>query len=181
MMNRLQELESIWADYKFQRKTLKLFKLNVKLAVTGAKGLSASLLEQCGLKGSTVSSAQLLTSKAEQHLADSTILSMWIIFERCLTEYLQKSVAINLLNPKAVEALSNKLEDIIERSREDDKIEIVSSILNSGSSSALSGDLKNIKKYRDWIAHKNPKKPSPSSIKPDSAYTYFKKAIELLA
>jgi hypothetical protein len=34
---------------------------------------------------------------------------------------------------------------------------------------ALIGDAKKIKKYRDWVAHRNPRKPPPEDVTPEFA------------
>ncbi|TAE30897.1 MAG: hypothetical protein EAZ92_03480 [Candidatus Kapaibacterium sp.] len=172
MMNRLQELDEIYADYEFQRKTLKLFKLNVKLALKGTVGLSASLLKQSELHSFTPEIAKERADATEKHLADSTILSLWIVFERCLVEYLQNGVTISLRSPIS-ELLYDRVLKDIEWWRLDDKIDMTKSLFDS----KLLENLTHIKKYRNWVAHRNPNQ-QPPNIKPGNAYTYLREAIE---
>ncbi len=178
MKNHLQEFDEIWDDYLFQRKTLKLFRLNVKLALKGTVGLSASLLRQSDLQGFTMLNAQETAKKAEQALADSTVLSLWIVFERCLTAHLQGFITLSA-STRLTEMMNVHIQEDIERWKMSEKLDMTESLLNAHSHPNLVGNLKQIKNYRDWVAHRNPN-IKPTNISPEDAYQYLREALQVI-
>jgi hypothetical protein len=42
----------------------------------------------------------------------------------------------------------------------------------------LIGNAKQIKDYRDWVAHRNPRRPSPTKTDPASAYTVLQQILQ---
>jgi hypothetical protein len=108
--------------------------------------------------------------EASQEKSDEfVIVALWAEFERFLITYLQeRSRAIGKRRPRALgSALQKAVEDEIEGWRLDDVLDLFKVIVGG----QRMGDAKNVKKFRDWVAHKNPKKPPPAKIDPQTAYT----------
>ncbi|MCX7113641.1 MAG: hypothetical protein NTX45_26865 [Proteobacteria bacterium] len=45
---------------------------------------------------------------------------------------------------------------------------------NTETTSRIAGQAKGIKKYRDWVAHRNPRKPTPARVDPQTARELLK-------
>jgi len=93
---------------------------------------------------------------------------MWAVFERKLFDYLRReSGAAFSARPSPVNArMRTKIEDDIEFWRIDEVLDIFKTVVSSD----LIGQAKQVKKYRDWIAHRNPRKPPPANVVPVIAY-----------
>lgn len=107
---------------------------------------------------------------SRETLNDHTILAMWAVFEREMVAVLESETR-NMLNEfqhaSAIkEALLDKIERGIEYWRADEMIDLFKPILPI----ELIGYAKQVKRYRDWVAHRNPKKPSPAKVPPEFAY-----------
>ncbi len=100
---------------------------------------------------------------------DYLVLSLWTVFERQLYEYLQQESG--RLAERGASSFSSsfrkKLEREIEYWRIDD---ILDDIFGAVLEKELIGSVKQIKKYRDWLVHRNPKKAFPGNITPQRAY-----------
>jgi hypothetical protein len=108
---------------------------------------------------------------------DHTILAMWAVFEREMIAVLE-SEAHKMLgtSPPSVfnKALLGKIEAGIERWRSDDMIDLFTPVFPV----ELIGYTKQIKRYRDWVAHRNIKKPSPKKVTPEFAYEALAEALK---
>lgn len=107
---------------------------------------------------------------SRETLNDHTILSMWAVFEREMVAMLESETR-NMLNESPHystfnKALLDKIEAGIEYWRADEMIDLFKPALPI----ELIGYSKQIKRYRDWVAHRNPKKPSPAKVPPEFAY-----------
>ncbi len=70
----------------------------------------------------------------------------------------------------------HKVENEMEYWKSDDVLDLFKSVVNSD----LIGNAKQVKKYRDWIAHKNPKKGPPSNVPPQTAYRILSEIITVV-
>lgn len=96
------------------------------------------------------------------------ILSLWAVFERKLLEYIQNK-GKKLLGTTPTIFCSNlhqKIERDMEYWKSNDLLELFKPVAGHD----LVGKAKQVKQYRDWIAHKNPNKPSPANVLPLEAY-----------
>jgi len=104
------------------------------------------------------------------------VIALWAEFERFLIGYLQERSRIiaNRRPKKLTLPLQEQVEDAIEGWRLDDILDLFKPIVGGD----RIGDAKNVKKFRDWVAHKNPKKPPPAKIDPRTAYTLLNRIID---
>lgn len=112
------------------------------------------------------------------HLTRLTVLSMWVVFERFIIDYLQdKGNIFKELKPgNLADPLREKFESSIEYWKFDDILDMFKPVVGS----ALVGDVKNIKKFRDSIAHTNPRKRQPDPWKPKETYDRLTQFIQKL-
>ena len=111
-------------------------------------------------------------------LADVTVLNLWVAFERFLIDHITWSTApLSSLPSEFASALQAKLSHEVERWRFEEMLDLYKGWVDSRDV----GWAKQIKSYRDWIAHRNPKKPPPALVDPDTAYRVlagFVRAVE---
>jgi hypothetical protein len=107
-------------------------------------------------------------SKSRKDSDDYIILSLWAIFERIMIECLQEQgkKILDHLPSDFNKKVYDKIESEIEYWRIDDILDIFKGTIDSH----LIGHVKQIKAYRDWIAHRNIKKVPPSNVLPQTAY-----------
>jgi len=72
--------------------------------------------------------------------------------------------------------IHGKLDSGIEYWRTEEILDLFKTVVDTN----LIGEAKKIKKYRDWIAHRNPKKGKPDNVFPGQAYMVLSKILECL-
>ena len=99
---------------------------------------------------------------------DYAILGMWAVFERRVISTLAEESSKMLEKPSSAfnSVLHNKVVDAMEYWRADDVLDLIKALVGAD----LAGKAKQVKKHRDWIAHKNPRKPSPTKVTPTFTY-----------
>lgn len=124
-----------------------------------------------GLVGQSEDEIRNHLRDAQEKMADFAVLSLWVLFERAIIEYLQKkSTHLGDHDPKDLcLTLSQSVSSDLERWRIDDVLDIFKSVLDSN----LIGKIKQIKRYRDWVAHRNPRKAQPAKTTPEEAFRYL--------
>lgn len=114
------------------------------------------------------SEAQVLTKKCQEDAEAYAIIAFWAVFERFLINYLQEKWA--RVEDEPPEAFSipfaEKLEVAIEYWRPDEILDLFKGIVDP----RLIGMAKQIKKYRDWLAHKNERRGHDGKTDPRMAY-----------
>jgi hypothetical protein len=172
-------LDEIWERYKFQVKTLRLIQKTVKfVAKQGEESntISAKLLSQIDVAATAFPAIDTDVGKVQSENGSFVILSLWSVFERCLVEYLRQHIFISHFPmPEVGNLLQQQIVDAVEWWKVDEKLEIIKPLLTA----EIVGQLKQIKKYRDWVAHRNPS-ASPSNIDPETTYLLLRDAVQQL-
>ncbi len=174
-MKYLSMLDKIWDDYEFQKKSLALVQNTAKHNDRESESTVVSkLLINAGLADVSVEMVGSQIISARRVLQDYVILSVWVMFERLLIEFLQKLIATdvtlfvdNITRQMVVEQVRND----IERWKSDMMLDMVKPIISADTA----GTLKKIKRHRDWIAHRNPA-ATPEKIDPRTAYELVREA-----
>lgn len=101
---------------------------------------------------------------------------MWAVFEAELIEFIQrKSDIVKSIAPKPFAVnLSNKVENSIEYWSSDERLDLIKTVIDPN----IIGQAKQIKEYRDYIAHRR-KEPS-ASVDPKTAYLVLKNVLDEL-
>jgi hypothetical protein len=113
---------------------------------------------------------------AESQAADLAILALFATFERFVIEHLQAAnrlLAVGYPRQYSVK-LAEKFESVVEYWR---FVEILD-LFRAEVDPALIGRVKQIKQYRDWIAHQNPNKSTSTRATPDTAFEVLSEMIE---
>ncbi len=123
-----------------------------------------------------VDKAKRVITQSKDEAGDFVILSLWAVFERKLVERLRMESRLMLRNPSVDfnSLLHDKLSADIEYWKSADMLDLFGPLV----SEELIMQAKQIKKYRDWIAHKNPGKPTPANVLPQTAYRILAEIIK---
>jgi hypothetical protein len=181
MKNRyLQEIDEIWEMYQFQIKNLKFLRQSIKAAGKGNIAIKKLLDTSDLLIG--IPTPTLQVDKAEKQIQDFIILSMWVVFERCLAEYLQQIVNVPTASDTTSTAYLDIRKEVLKRVshdvewwKVDDKLEMVKPLLTG----KIVGILRQFKNYRDWIAHRSAWAVPPKAA-PQFVFDTLREAIEYL-
>jgi hypothetical protein len=100
---------------------------------------------------------------------------LWAWFERYLIEFIQAKAAIASSSPaEFAQRLQARITQAIEYWRPDDLLDLFKTVTDAN----RIGTAKQIKDYRDWIAHRNPKRQAPAQTEPANAYSLFLEIID---
>ena len=162
------QLEQIWQTYRTIMDCLKIAKKTIK------KG-ELQLLTETRFAGSASKQSAVWLQDSQIASSDFVILNLWVTFERIVIGYVQdKGTKIREQHPTW---FSHSLYDKYENEVERWKIEDILDLFKEGIDGNLIGDAKNVRKYRNWIAHKNPKKPV-IPVTPEFAYRILSELVK---
>ena len=160
-MNTIAVLDELWHTYLVTIDCLQIARRSVKrkdiASIQGTEFMEAPQ-----------DAAMLQITACRKSTEDYFVLAFWASFERNLLDFLKiECRKIMGTQPSAFnQKLHRKIEDQLEYWRSDEILDIFKMLVDSN----LIGQAKKIKRYRDWVAHKNPNKPSPDNVTPQIAY-----------
>lgn len=173
----VDRIEEIYRTWRLQHDALKIVRREV---LRQSKSLDSSRLR---LHGTEFEEAQPESidhdiQACQQSIADFTVLSMWTVFERLIIERLENECKKMQLHPYEAfnEGVTRKVVNTVEYWKIDEMLDLLALIAGS----RAIGQAKQIKRYRDWIAHQNPRKSSPGKIDPTTAKTILVHLAQML-
>lgn len=134
------------------------------------------LIRRTQFIGATQEEANTVLQDAAKQAADLAILALFATFERFVIEHLQ--TANRLLAAGYPEQYSARLAEKFESEVEYWRFVEILNLFKGEVDADLIGQVKQIKQYRDWIAHQNPNKPTPTQATPETAFDVLTKMIE---
>ncbi len=160
-MNFETPLDQIWESYQVMCDCL-------KIAQRGVSEKNIRLLNKTNFWSSSEENARNQIKKGRSDANDYVILSLWAVFERIIMEYLQIQGRKILDRPPTEfnQKVHQKIEHEIEYWKSDDILNMFKAVIDSD----LVGQAKQIKQYRDWVAHRNVSKGAPVNVPPKKAY-----------
>lgn len=103
----------------------------------------------------------------QRRLDDATVINLWAVFERSLIEHITASWPGPTDRPEPfIVRLHEKAEREIERWRIEELLDLYKGWVGS----ETIGAVKQVKAYRDWVAHRNPRKAPSAVIRPEPAF-----------
>ncbi|MGZ8175675.1 MULTISPECIES: hypothetical protein [Methylobacter] len=170
-MSASNTVDDIWRSYQITLDCL-------KIANHSIVNNDISSLAKTGFIGSPQDEAKRQIMESRSNADDYVILSLWASFERTLLSYVQGESNRILAEPTTnfTRSVHQKIDDEIEYWRVDDILNIFKTIISPD----LIGQAKQVKKYRDWVAHRNIKKGSPPNVPPQTAYTILSEILKQL-
>ena len=164
-------LDDIWQSYQA---TVDCF----KIAGRSVKRKEHRLLSGTNYQSKPFEESDKLIDKIRSDADDYVILSLWAVFERKLLEYLQR-LSKEISEKKGSDfnkKVQNKIENEIEYWKLNDILDLFKVVVDP----ELIGNAKQVKRYRDWIVHRNLKKGKPDIVSPIKAYEILSDIIERL-
>jgi len=154
-------LDPVWESYQTMTDCLKVASKNIEKN-------ELHLMDRTGFVSRSVDEAKVMIKDSRDNADDFVIVSLWAVFERKILEYLQ--IEGRKILQKAPTVFNTQVHSKIENEMEYWKIDDILDLFKAFVDPNLIGNAKQVKKYRDWIAHRNPKKGPPSNVPPQTAY-----------
>lgn len=166
-----EAIEEVWLTYQVMDAAIKVASRSIK---TGMQ----ELLEDTVFTARVVDAARQDLVHCRSAAEDYVIFAMWAIFERRILSTLVQESGKMVDSPSSVfnKTVHEKVVDSIEYWRTDDLLDLIKPLVGG----ELAGQAKQIKRPRDWLAHKNPRKPSPGNVPPALAFKVLSEISRLL-
>ena len=171
-MSGTDALDAVWEIYRIYKDNIKIVKRCIDVMDT-AKTRGTIFIE------ATKDQSDSYLKTARNEIDDFIIFSMWAVFERQLFDLLQHEnnrVFCSAQSKAITEKIFKKIEQEIEYWRIDEVLDIFKTKVDP----SLIGEVKKVKKYRDWLAHRNPKKGTPAKVDPNTAYNLLRSVLSQL-
>ncbi len=169
-------LKPIYDAFLVSSACFKVAQRAVKAQQDVVKAAQGRLLNGTLFLAANPSDAENAIKDAEKRAEDLVVLALFATFERFVIEQLQS--ARQWLQggypTEYAKQLAAKFEDAVERWQFGEILDLFSVEIEKD----LLGQAKSIKKYRDWIAHRNPKSGTPMQAVPRQTYEVLTKIIE---
>lgn len=134
------------------------------------------MLKNTSFSGLEDDVALTMIDESRERAGDFAILSLWAVLERSLLEFVRME-GRRILRESRNEFMTNvyrKIDSEMEYWKSMDMLDLFIPVAGGD----LIGKAKQIKQYRDWIAHRNPNKPKPPNVTPESAYKILSGIVE---
>lgn len=166
----VEEIERINQTWLLTKEALSIVRHEIHTQYKNTK--TSNVLANTVFEDLTFTQSELNILECKQAAEDYAILSMWAVFERHLILRLEYECAkmqdtpLSDFNNCVFKEISSKIEYM----RIDNAIDLIKPLVGGD----LAGQAKSIKKYRDWIAHRNTRKPTPAKIDPETTREILK-------
>lgn len=117
------------------------------------------------------SAAESLIEQSRERADEFVIVALWAEFERYLIVYLQDRGAI--VGDQEPRELADSLREHLEAQIERWPIDIILDLFKSVVGGERIGQAKQVKRFRDWVAHKNPRRGAPTKMDPQTTYIFL--------
>ncbi len=124
---------------------------------------------------------KFLLEQTEREIQDLFVFNLWVVFERFVRAYLQQIELPKNNQPYLCEALYQDFHKKVESLTIQEVLDFLKlSFFNTNEGNHLISSTKQILEYRNWVAHRNPKKRAPVRMVPNMAYETLNEIIETL-
>lgn len=165
-------LEPIWQSYQVTCDCLKIAQQNIERE-------NLEFIQKTSFNYASKNEAKTWIQSSRMGSDHYVILSLWAVFERKLYEYIQTQGLY--FSSRELTKIQRKIKQKIEKEMEYWRAIDVLDLLKECVGADLIGQAKQVKQYRDWIAHRNESKGAPTNVPPQSAYTILSEILEILS
>lgn len=168
-----ENLKRVYETYQTSRESLRV----TRRLVTNQQ---SRFLKRTALEDLSAAQAQDALAVSSQQLDDLAVLAMWATFERFVFDVIQTRVKlVDAEKPGSsfLHAFERRFFDEIERWQ----FGKVLDLFKESTSGDLIGQAKQIKQYRDWVAHQNPKSTPPTRVEPYSAFSILSELMMVIS
>ncbi|HLC16679.1 MAG TPA: hypothetical protein VJL89_10685 [Thermodesulfovibrionia bacterium] len=165
-------LDYIWKSYQ---RTCDCFTVTDQAFKKALAENNFSLLDKTLFSEAQKDEAELWIQASRKEADNFVILSLWTMFERIILEDVQLQIEhLSDSSPAVLKSICNKVNNEIEYWRMNDILDLFKGIVDKN----LLGNVKQVKEYRDWVAHRNERKVKPPNIMPFDAYDRLSKVLD---
>lgn len=154
-------LDPVWKQYEVTKDCMRVAQKTLEAS-------RESFLRGTGFAGASYQEATNWIRRSQDELDDLTVLSLCAIFERRIVTLLQRKgeKILEEQPPELCGQVHAKFVDAVERWRMDDFLGLLKDYVGKD----LSKETRAIVAYRNWVAHRNPKKRPKEKTAPRTAY-----------
>lgn len=177
MTSAVEQLDAIWRTWRLQHDALRVVLRTIRLRAVDAKApgtLAKTLYEEAE---SAQCERDILA--CQKTAAEFAVLGMWAVFERRVLQRLEQECHKMLEQPanRFNAAVTAKVSGDVEYWKIDQALDLIKPLV---ADVGLLGQAKQIKQFRDWVAHRNPSKPTPPQTDPGMARVLLKQLARAL-
>lgn len=160
----MNSLDAVWESYESVVASLK-----VTRRVLDKAPVHNALLVGTRFMASSPSGGDSVPDTVFENVNDLFILAIWSVFEREIRTFVESEGTQPLIESgfPLHESLAIQVKREIEFWRNDDVLDVINAQVNDVN---LIGVAKQIRQYRDWVAHRNPRRGKPLNVTPRIAY-----------
>lgn len=169
----MSSLDSVWKSYELARDSMNVARKVVAKAIASEPGFD-EVLFRTNFAGETPD----VLDPAQDEVNELFILALWVVFERELRDHLRAEGTRPLgdCGTPFHLGLSSHLQKEIDYWKNDDVLDLFKTIADPD----IIGQAKQIKEYRDWVAHKSRPRRSQTNITPKFAYDTLSEIIRAI-
>jgi hypothetical protein len=134
----------------------------LKIARRAVDSGQVTILSGTGFIARSADAGRADVRRLRARLDDVTIMALWAVFERYVLTHVISQVRVGSASTPSDALLEDHIAEKLEYSRFDELLDLYKARIDARDV----GDVKNVKKYRDWIAHRNPKRTPPAVVDP---------------
>lgn len=168
-MTFINPLEVVYKAYRVSHESLFVVEYIVRDHIDGV------LMPRTGLFNAAREDVETALVNAEKQAADLAVFALFATFERYVIERLQ--AANELLASGLPSGYSSKLAEKFKSEVEYWRFDEILDLFKPELDVNLIGRAKQIKRYRDWIAHRNSNKEPPAKVSPDTVFEVLSKVV----
>ncbi len=173
----VEQLDAVWRTWRFQHDALRVVLRTLRRRAEDAKapGMLAKTLYEVAETAQCERDIQACQKTA----AEFAVLGMWAIFERRVLQRLEQECHKMLVQPANSfnAAVTAKVAGDVEYWKIDQALDLIKPLV---ADAGLLGQAKQIKQFRDWVAHRNPRKPTPPQTDPGMVRVLLKQLVRAL-
>ncbi len=164
-------LDEMWSVYEDTRDCIKITERVVRSGNT-------RFTRRTNFVGSTEDEAEKRLQESRREMDGFVIVLLWAQFERFLIEFVQTKV--RMLSEEAPTAFATNLHAKVDSDIEYWKVADLLELFKGTLDTTLIGTMKQIKEYRDWVVHRNPRRPPSAKTDPGTAYRALSQVVTQL-
>ncbi len=138
------------------------------IAIRAVESADSRMIDDTIFAEQPKAQSRALIEETTKTVDDLALVELWAFFEREIIEYTQgQAGALQTVEPlRFAKTLHDKVHGEVERWRLDDLLDLFKGLVDPNQV----GRAKQIKDYRDWVAHRNPNRSPSAQTEPNSAY-----------
>ena len=171
-MRSSRPLERVWTAYLITKDALRV---SQRASIKHER----QLFNDLQVLQSAPKKAESALTAARERADEFVILAMWAEFERYLIEFFEtRTSSLRTRSPRVLwRKLGIHISQGVENWKGDERLDLLKGFVDP----QRVGQAKQVKEFRDWVAHKNPRKKPSAIVDPVTAYQLLSEILAVLA